>query len=140
MKIFRKDSDYAVRILLFLAMRDGTDFVSTTFLAHELGLPLNYLRRIGTTLIRARILEAREGAGGGVRSARKPNSITLLELINLFQGKVELSDCTFREKLCVNRGTCLLRRRILGIEEKIAKEFDAISIQDLIDDLTRSEN
>ncbi len=135
MKIFRKDTDYAVRTLISLALRDESGYISVTTLARELGLPLNYLRRICSVLIRAGYLETREGAKGGVRLIGNPVEITVLELIELFDGKPELSDCTFRKKLCPNRKTCVLRKRILGIEEIVNREFAAITIQTLIDDV-----
>ena len=135
MKIFRKDADYAVRTLIFLAIRGGSDYVSATTLAKELGLPMNFLRRICSTLIKAEILEAREGKNGGVRLAQKPATITVLQLIELFDSKLEFSDCTFRKKLCPNRKTCVLRKRILGIETTVNREFAAMTIQTLIDDI-----
>jgi len=138
MKVFRKEADYAVRTLLYLAMRGGADYVSATTLSKELGLPMNFLRRICSTLIKEKILETREGKSGGVRLVKSPADVTVLQLIELFDGKTELSDCTFRKKLCPNRKTCVLRKRILGIEEKISREFAAITIQTLIDDLHQS--
>jgi len=135
MKVFRKEADYAVRTLLYLALREGTDFVSATILSKELGIPMNFLRRICTSLIKAGILETREGKNGGVRLVKNPADITVLQLIELFDGKTELSDCTFRKKLCPNRTTCVLRRRLLGIEALVVREFAAMTLQALIDDL-----
>ncbi|MDD3590704.1 MAG: Rrf2 family transcriptional regulator [Thermoguttaceae bacterium] len=136
MKVFHKDADYAVRALLFLALQENDDFISATRMAKELGLPLNFLRRICSTLIKAKILEAREGASGGVRLLREPTTVNVLEIMELFHDDLELSDCTFRKALCPNRKTCVLRRRILGIEESVKREFQAITIQNLIDDIT----
>ena len=138
MKVFRKEADYAVRVLLYLATRGGTGYMSVTMLSTELGLPANFLRRICSTLIKAKILEPREGKSGGVRLVKSPAKITVLHLIELFDGKPELSDCTFRKKLCPNRKTCVLRKRILGIEEIVNRELAAITIQTLIDDIHQS--
>jgi len=138
MKIFRKETDYAVRALVYLALQEGPAYVSATTLSQELGLPMNFLRRICSTLIKAKILKTCEGKSGGVRLAKKPGTITVLQLIELLEGKPELSECTFRKKLCPNRKTCVLRKRILGIEKIIAKEFAAITIQTLIDDIHQS--
>ena len=135
MKIFRKESDYAVRTLLYLAMQDEVDFVSVTVLSKELVLPTNFLRRICTSLIKAKILETREGKSGGVRLTKSPTDITVLQLIELFDGKTELSDCTFRKNICPNRQTCVLRKRILGIEAIVIRELAAMTIQTLIDDM-----
>jgi Rrf2 family protein len=138
MKIFRKETDYAVRTLVYLALQKGSNYVSTTTLSKELGLPINFLRRICSTLIKAKILETREGKGGGVRLVKSPANITVLQLIELFDGKPELTDCTIRKKLCPNRKTCVLRKRILGIEAIVVREFADITIQTLIDDLHQS--
>ena len=135
MKVFRKETDYAVRTLIYLAMRGGEDYVSATTLSVELGLPMNFLRRICSTLIKAKILKSQEGKTGGVRLVKNPKTMTVLQLMELFDGKPELSDCTFRKKLCPNRKTCVLRKRILGIEETVKREFAAITIQSLIDDI-----
>jgi len=140
MKVFRKDADYAVRTLIYLALRNGADYVSAMTLSKELGLPTNFLRRICSTLIKEKILETREGKSGGVRFVKSPADVTVLQLIELFDGKPEFSDCTFRKKLCSNRKTCVLRKRILGIEDIINREFAAITIRTLIDDLTEPQS
>jgi len=140
MKIFRKNADYAVRTLVFLATQGGSQehpgYISTTTLAKELGLPLNYLRRICSKLIKAGILDTREGAGGGIRLLKNAADITILELMELLDGPPEISDCTFQKKVCANRKSCVLRRRILEIEKKVILEFGTITIQSLIDDLS----
>ena len=138
MKVFRKEADYAVRVLLYLAIRGETDYVSATTLSKELGLPATFLRRICSTLIKAKILETREGKSGGVRFVKNPADINLLQVIELFDGKPEIADCTFRKKLCPNRKTCVLRKRILGIEAIFVREFAAITLQNLIDDIHQS--
>jgi len=135
MKIFRKETDYAVRTLLYLAMRGGEKYIPATTLSQELGLPMNFLRRICSTLIKAKILDTREGKNGGVKLVKNPAAISVLQLIELFDGKTELADCTFRKKLCPNRKTCVLRKRILGIENILNREFAALTLQTLIDDI-----
>lgn len=139
MKIFNKETDYAVRALLFMAMGQSEGYVSATTLAREIGLPLNFLRRICSVLIKAEILEAREGAQGGVRLVREPDTINVLEIMELFRDDLTLSDCTFRKALCPNRQTCVLRKRILGIEDKVKQEFLAITLQSLIDDISEQK-
>ena len=77
---------------------------SVGFLGHSDPVQFRNIR------IKAKILETREGKSGGVRLVKKPVSITVLQLIELFDGKPELADCTFRKKLCPNRKTCVLRK------------------------------
>jgi Rrf2 family protein len=131
MKLLNKQTDYAVRALAHMAANPGR-FVPSSEIAESGGIPLLYLRRLQQVLIRQKLLTAREGAGGGVKLARPAGDIRVADIIELFQGKVQLSECMFRKKICPNRATCILRRRILGIENTVLKEFRKISIADLL--------
>ncbi len=135
MKLFRKDSDYAIRTLLYLAQRKDQTPVSSTIASKELGISCFFLRRVFSTLIKNGYLTATEGAQGGVRLVREPSTITVGEIMELFQGPLEMSDCKSGKKPCPNRCGCPLRRRILGIEQIVADEFRKITIQTLIDDI-----
>lgn len=135
MKLLHKDADYAVRALIFLAMRTKEGCISAAKLAKELGLPTTFTRRICTVLIKAEILETREGIKGGVRLLVKPDSISLYDLMTLFRDSIDMAECTFQKKLCPNMKTCVLRKRMLGIHEKLLDEFKQITIQTLIDDI-----
>lgn len=60
-------------------------------------------------------------------------------LMNMFQGKVQISDCMFRKHVCPNLARCVLRRRLKSIEDKLLSEFENISIGGLLKDLERIE-
>ncbi len=133
MKLITKNTDYAVRAVLFLAGRQK-EFISSREIARRNEIPLPFLRRILQVLIREGVIDSREGVDGGVRLRRKPEDITLGGLISLFQGEIQLSECMFRKKVCRNRSTCVLRRRIKEMEKKLATEFQKITIKILLKD------
>lgn len=135
MKLLHKDADYAVRTLIFLALRTKESYISAAKLARELGLPTTFTRRICTVLIKADILETREGIKGGVRLLAKPDSISLYDLMTLFRDSIDMAECTFQKKLCPNQDHCVLRKRLLGIHERMIDEFKDVTIQTLIDDI-----
>ena len=135
MKLLHKDADYAVRTLIFLALQTEETYFSAAKLAKELGLPTTFTRRICTVLIKNGILETREGIKGGVRLLVKPESISLYDLMTLFRDSIDMTECTFRKKLCPNQKSCVLRKRMLVIHEKMIDEFKEITIQTLMDDI-----
>jgi len=137
MTLVSKNSDYAIRALMALAQKPGRGFVSSSALAGADGIPLRFLRRILRDLLRAKMIEAKEGVRGGVRLARRPEKITVANIIQLFQGPVQLSRCMFRSRLCGNRSSCVLRRRIKGIEAIVSREFQGITIAGLCQDQPR---
>ncbi|UZJ38964.1 MULTISPECIES: Rrf2 family transcriptional regulator [unclassified Prosthecochloris] len=134
MRVLTKNTDYAVRALLVLGAHEG-EYVSARKISEEQGIPYQFLRRILQDLCRHGLVHAKEGAHGGVMLDREPESIRIKEVIEIFQGKIELSECMFRKQLCSNRANCVLRHEILRIEQMVNREFEGITIGKLLDDL-----
>jgi Rrf2 family protein len=133
MKLLTKESDYAARALLYLAQhRDA--YVSTRAIARSEEIPEYFLKRIIQTLIKEGLLDAREGAAGGVSLVRDPATIRISDIIALFQGGIQLSECMFRKKMCPNRARCVLRKRVLAAQAKLEREFRKITVQTLLRD------
>ncbi len=133
MKLLTKNTDYAVRALIYLAGQEGR-FVSSREIANKQKIPLQYLRRILQLLIKAEFVAAKEGVGGGVTLNIIPGMIRVADVIRICQGKIQLSECLFRKRNCFQRGTCVLRKRLLQVERKVAGEFEQITIGNLISD------
>ncbi len=134
MRLITKETDYAIRAVMNMGKRHGS-LVSSATISDEEQIPLQFLRRILQGLIGARIVTSREGMAGGVRLRSKPERIRVLDIMRAFQGPVELSGCMFRKRICANRSTCVLRRRIKDIEKALAAQFAGISIADLLSDI-----
>jgi Rrf2 family protein len=132
MKLITKETDYALRALLNLA-RDG-GYMSSRTIAGKEGIPLHFLRRILQSLIKAGVIESKEGASGGVRLKARPADIRLTDIIKIFQGRIQFSECIFRKKICTNHATCVIRRRLERIESKVADELGNTTIADLLQD------
>jgi Rrf2 family transcriptional regulator, cysteine metabolism repressor len=133
MRLITKETDYAIRSVVNLAGKPGA-FVSSAEIASQEQIPLQFLRRILQRLLKAGLVASREGAVGGVCLRRAPEKIKVLDIMRIFQGRVEISECMFRRKICANRRTCVLRKRIREIEKVLAAQFAGISIADLLRD------
>jgi Rrf2 family protein len=134
MKLLTKETDYAVRAIMHLA-RHSNGFVSSRDISNEEEIPLQFLRRILQKLIRSGLVESKEGVAGGVRLKADPGTIKIADLMRLFQGKIQLTECMFRKRICSNRETCVLKKRIQRIEKMVARELEDITIADLLRDL-----
>ena len=134
MKLLTKETDYAIRAIMKIAGHEGR-FVSSRTISVEDRIPLQFLRRILRTLIQQDIIESKEGIAGGVRLRVEPSTIRLTDIIQMFQGDIQLSECMFRRRICANRDTCALRKRIGKIEQMVTREFEQITIGDLLKDM-----
>ncbi|MBN1279683.1 MAG: Rrf2 family transcriptional regulator [Chlorobiaceae bacterium] len=134
MKVLTKNTDYAIRALLSLgAAKSG--YLSARVISLEQEIPYQFLRRLLQEMIRHGLVSSKEGAGGGFMLAKAPDDIRVRELIEIFQGRVQVSECMFRKQICANRARCVLRHEILRIEQVVEREFDNITIGKLLRDL-----
>lgn len=131
MNLLTKETDYAIRALLSLA-KEYISLKNAKAIAEEEGIPYRFLRRILQKLKEEKYIETKKGLNGGMRLIRDPAGINVKDLIESLQGKIELSSCMFRGKLCENRKTCVLRKKIKSIEEDVVEKFGNITIHDLL--------
>jgi Rrf2 family protein len=139
MKLLNKNTDYALRALATLASAGSDKMLSSAEISSAQHIPLQFLRRILHTLVEGGYITAQEGKFGGVKLDKPAYKITVAEIIRLFQGPLELSECMFRRKLCHNRATCVLRHKIKAIEMSVALQFEGITVQSLLDDINKGE-
>jgi len=131
MKLINRNVDYAVRALVFMA-RANKPTVSVTQMQDSVGVARPFLRKILQKLHQAGLLQAVKGKGGGFALSRTPENIRLSDLVAVLQGPLKLNDCIFRQKICQNHETCLLRHRISAIESRTISEIEGITIRDLV--------
>ena len=135
MKVLTKNTDYAIRALLALAAKKGS-YVSAKSIATEHDIPYQFLRRLLQEMIRHNLIISKDGVQGGFMMQKNPDDITVTELIEIFQGKVQVSECMFRKQICSNRARCVLRHEIMRIEQVVQSEFQKVTIGKLLRDLT----
>ncbi len=134
MKVLTKKTDYAIRALLMLGAKRGC-YVSAKSISVEQEIPYQFLRALLQEMIRFDLVLSKEGARGGFMMEKDPDEIRIAQLIEIFQGKVQVSECMFRKQVCRNRARCVLRHEILRIEQVVNHEFDQITIGKLLRDL-----
>ena len=84
MKISTKGR-YGMRILIDLALHEGTEPRMLRDIAKSQGLSEKYLSRLIIELRQAGMVESVRGARGGYHLAKNPKEITLLEIIEVME-------------------------------------------------------
>lgn len=131
MKLITRDTDYAVRALSYIAKNKGK-IVSVSDLVKELKMPRPFLRKILQVLNKNRILKSYKGKEGGFLLSLPANKIFLMDLIAIFQGSFQLNECLFRKRICPQRNSCVLRKKISIIEKNVISEMNNITIASLL--------
>jgi len=138
MKLITKNTDYAIRALLEIGCHKNA-FISARDIARHQKIPYQYLRKILQVLIKNGMIVSKEGSRGGFHLCQDPHKIKLVDVIVMFQGPIEFSECMFRKQLCPNRSRCVLRPHLLAIEKEVTKKFATLSIGKLLKKLKLTE-
>ena len=130
MRLLTRDSDYAVRALCHIA-GSAKRVVATSELDTHVGVPRPFLRKILQVLQRKKILTSFRGKGGGFALRRDPATVSLAEVMAIFQGPFVASACLQEKDVCARSGSCSLRAKLVSIDRFVNRELAAVNIADL---------
>lgn len=127
-----RQADYAVRAVLHVAQLSNGDRLATSVIAEEENIPLPFLAKIVSQLSVKGILDAMRGASGGVRLARPPENITLLEVIEAIDGEIALNRCVLNLEACSIAPVCPVREVWCEAQNELVKRLKATNFAQLI--------
>ena len=116
-------AEYALRAVLYLADRGDGPSASAEELARALGVPRNYLSKTLHRLAREGILASTRGSGGGFRLAADPDRLTLLRVVEPFDGISGERRCLLGRPACSDRNPCPAHHRWKAVSEQVAEFF-----------------
>ena len=91
MQLLTKETDYAIRSLIHIAARRDRSSTASAISEQE-RIPWLFLRRVLQKLAAAGVLRSTKGRGGGFLLTRRPDRVTMLDVIQIFQGEVDGTD------------------------------------------------
>lgn len=119
MKITAK-SRYALRVLLDLAVSGAKGPRTIKEIAASQGISEKFISRIAVPLRRAGLVATERGVKGGLRLARFPAKITLLDIVTTTDGPLALVHCLARPGVCKRQGRCAAERAWSGVNETLS--------------------
>lgn len=109
-------------------------------LADRAEIPANYLAKILLSLKNAGILGTARGSRGGYWLVREPNSIHLIEIVQLFEQAATPQPCILGQKdQCVPDQPCSAHKRWHEIREAYTDFLEVTTIGDLASDRQLSQ-
>lgn len=130
-------SDYALRILMFAAVRQGQPF-SITEVASTFDLSKNHIAKVVNRLVRTGHLKARRGRRGGVWLGQDPRSIRLGSIVRLTESETPLVECfAASSNRCRLTPSCRLKGALGEALNAFYTSLDRRTLADLIEN--RSE-
>jgi len=130
---FRKKTEYALMMMAMLSSAGEGELVSVSKM-QERGLPRSFLVKIARDLIKANLIVAREGRGGGYSLAKKPGSVSLRGIVEAIEGDVATAGCLVHgAKPCPLSDMCPHR----GMMSKLTNEINSILAKYTLDQFSK---
>ena len=136
-----KITDYGILILAELVRLQaeaaeahalGKTSSNARALANRVELPLPMVSKVLKSLTRAGILESQRGAQGGYALARRPEELTVVDIIDALEGPVALTECSAGPHVCDHEDNCAVRGPLLVINHVIRNALAGITLSDMV--------
>ncbi len=133
-----KIADYGIVILAHLAQqpaeqaRAGTaTSMNARELAEHVDLPLPVVSKVLKTLTRAGVLESQRGARGGYSLARRPDELSVADMISALDGPLAITQCSLGPAFCDLERSCAVKSPWLVINRVVQNALASVTLADL---------
>ena len=126
-----KTADYGIVLMSHIATQDDR-LCAAAELSNETGLPHPTVSKILKMLARDGLLESHRGAKGGYSLARRPEEISVVEIIAALDGPIGITECiddTPGE--CGQESVCRVKGNWQRINEAIRQALGSISLAEM---------
>lgn len=118
---FNQATDYAFRAVLHLAKGPEGQIMTAQSIAEEEKIPMRFLLKIMRALTQEGIVKSYRGNGGGYTLFKKPEDITLLDVVTAIEGPINLHRCLHDHRACNKNqtGDCSIHQALGQIEHNL---------------------
>lgn len=134
-----RQTDYAVRVILALSKKEMGKRFSTSEIGREMLIPPALLQRIVAELASGEFIRTQAGRDGGITLARAPKEITLLQVVEQFEGELYLSDCILKPNECPFESRCPVHCQWVRLKNLLRDEMSRITFEQLVEESKQIE-
>lgn len=126
-----KLTDYGIALMARLAQAPAGSATARD-LAEALGLPLPTVSKLLKLLARQELLSSQRGAKGGYSLARRPEEITLAEMVSALEGRVAVTECAGETGCsCGLEPTCDVRENWGWINRQVMSALENVTLREM---------
>lgn len=126
-----KKAEYGIIILAELARAEKTRRVTTREITLRGRIPGNLIIPLIGILRQAGWVNSTRGPSGGIVLARDPATITLREVIELFDGPIGITRCLMQDQPCHDQVSCPLRGVWSRAQAKMLEVLEQTTVAEL---------
>ena len=125
-------TDYGIVLMAHFGAIEPGSTEKAREAAEKTRLPLPVVSKILKSLAREGLLVSHRGSKGGYSLARRPEEITVAEMITALEGPIGLTRCTLETGQCVQEANCHVREPWQLINRAVSQSLVKITLADLV--------
>ena len=133
MDVLRRNTDYALRMMVGLAKRFNGEFISARQLAKDGNFSYQLGCKILQKLHKTGLVKSDMGPKGGFALSRKPSQIALMEIISALQGGIRLNRCLLDGAGCEFEPECEVHTKLTCLQLYIDGYLGSITLQEILE-------
>lgn len=124
-------TDYALRLLIYLAIHRGEKAATVQDAARRYGVSVHHLAKVAQKLVQLGYVNSHRGRGGGLELAMEPESINVGKLVRETES-FQLVECFGTDSTCPIEPQCFLKSILLDARKAFLNVLDSYSLADLV--------
>lgn len=127
-----KTTEYAIRATLYVASQSKLDRkVGVAEIAENLNAPRHFIAKILQVLTKNRVLLSTKGPNGGFYWERHDPCVSVLDLIEIFDGTSLRMDCVLGLKTCSSANPCPMHDQFKSLRTELVELFRTTKVEEL---------
>jgi Rrf2 family cysteine metabolism transcriptional repressor len=127
---------YGTRLMVDLAQHYADGPVPLAEIAKRQNLSAKYLEQLIILLKGAGLIRSVRGRRGGYMLTRKPEEISVGDIVETLEGKLSVVDCVLEPELCYRAAECPTRDIWVDITDMLKQQLFSLSLGDIIGKVT----
>ncbi|WP_062311299.1 Fe-S cluster assembly transcription factor [Polynucleobacter sinensis] len=126
---------FAVTAMIDLALREAHGPVTLAGISQRQKISLSYLEQLFGKLRRFNIVESTRGPGGGYTLARKPEEVSVADIIVAVDEPLDATQCGGKGNCHTdeeNHGRCMTHDLWTNLNSKMVEYLSSVSLRDLV--------
>lgn len=120
-------ADYAVNVLVCLA-KENNESLSSQAIATQTKLALPTVKKVLKMLIKQHLIGSHQGVKGGYALNKKPDNISVADIIEAIDGPIALTHCCQKTDACRLKAACQTEEAWQGINLFIKGALNAVNL------------
>lgn len=127
-----KLTDYGIVLLAQLAGGETRASQNARSMAEATSLPLPVVSKILKALAHGGLVTSQRGAKGGYALSRRPEEVSVAEIIDALEGPIALMECSAGPGRCEQETSCSVRDPWQRINQAILETLRHVTLRELV--------